>query len=163
VKKTILYGVSVGIAGGALPGYAGLVTPVFGLSLGSVYGLIFCLLAGPRVNTPGGGLLWGLAFALVFWLIGPASIGALFVSASSGSTTMLDTVRARFQIARSALLAGVLGVSVVLATSCSSTATGFNPLLISSVPNNQQATNSQDDSFYHPPGSPALDPDLFGS
>ena len=96
MKKTILYGVSVGIAGGALLGYAGLVGPVIGLSLGSVYGLIFCLLAGPRVNTPGGGLLWGLAFALVFWLIGPASIGALFVSGSPGSTTMLDTVRARF-------------------------------------------------------------------
>ena len=96
MKKTILYGVPVGVAGGAFLGYAGLVGPVIGLSLGSVYGLIFCLLAGPRVNTPGGGLLWGLAFALVFWLIGPASIGALFVSASSGSTTMLDTVRARF-------------------------------------------------------------------
>jgi hypothetical protein len=96
VNKTILYGVSVGVAGGALLGCAGLVTPVIGLSLGCVYGLIFCLLAGPRVNTPGRGLLWGLAFALVFWLIGPASIGALFVSGSPGSTTMLDTVRARF-------------------------------------------------------------------
>jgi uncharacterized membrane protein YagU involved in acid resistance len=96
VKKTILYGVSVGVAGGALLGYAGLATPVIGLSLGCVYGLIFCLFAGPRVNTPGRGLLWGLAFALVFWLIGSASMGALFVSGSPGSTTMLDTVRARF-------------------------------------------------------------------
>jgi hypothetical protein len=89
----LLCGVSVGVTGGALLSYAGLVTPVIGLSLGCVYGLIFCLLAGPRANTPGQGLLWGLAFALVFWLVGPASIGSLFVSASPGSTTMLDTVR----------------------------------------------------------------------
>ena len=96
MKKTIFYGVSVGVAGGALLSFAGLVTPVIGLSLGCVYGLIFCLLAAPRVHTPGGGLLWGLAFALMFWLVGPAAIGPLFVSASPGSTMMLDTVRARF-------------------------------------------------------------------
>jgi uncharacterized membrane protein YagU involved in acid resistance len=96
MKKTILCGVSVGVAGGALLSYAGLAAPVIGLSLGCVYGLIFCLLAGPRANTPGQGLLWGLAFALVFWLVGPASIGPLFVSASPGSTMMLNAVRARF-------------------------------------------------------------------
>jgi hypothetical protein len=96
MKKTILCGVSVGVAGGALLSYAGLAAPVIGLPLGCVYGLIFCLLAGPRANTPGQGLLWGLAFALVFWLVGPASIGPLLVSASPGSTMMLDTVRARF-------------------------------------------------------------------
>ena len=96
MKKTILCGVSVGVAGGALLSYAGLATPVIGLLLGCVYGLIFCLLAGSRANTPGQGLLWGLAFALVFWLVGPASIGPLLVSASPGSTMMLDTVRARF-------------------------------------------------------------------
>jgi len=80
--------VALGLALGVLLG----IVQIF-VSLGSVYGLIFCLLAGPRVNTPGGGLLWGLAFALVFWLIGPASIGALFVSASPGSTTMLESAR----------------------------------------------------------------------
>jgi uncharacterized membrane protein YagU involved in acid resistance len=96
MKKTIVYGVSVGAAGGVLLSLAGLVTPAIGLSLGCVYGLIFCLVAGPRANTPGGGLLWGLAFALVFWLAGPAAIGPLFVSASPGSTIMLDTARARF-------------------------------------------------------------------
>jgi hypothetical protein len=96
MKKTIVYGVSVGAAGGVLLSLAGLVTPVIGLSLGCVYGLIFWLVAGPRANSPGGGLLWGLAFALVFWLAGPAAIGPLFVSASPGSTIMLDTVRARF-------------------------------------------------------------------
>jgi hypothetical protein len=88
-------------------------------------------------------------------LILPASSGSLLTDHYSGAFLK--------QIARSALLAGVLGVAVVLATSCSSTATDFNPLLISSVPNNQRATNSQSDSFYQPPRSPAFDPDLFGS
>ena len=96
MKKTIFYGVSVGAAGGALLSFAGLVTPIIGLSLGFGYGLIFCLLARQQANTPGGGLLWGLAFALVFWLVGPASIETLFVSASPGSTKMLDTARSRF-------------------------------------------------------------------
>ena len=96
MKKAIFYCLPVGAAGGALLSFAGLVTPVIGMSLGCVYGLIFCLLAGPRVNTPGGGLLWGLAFALVFWLADPVAIGPLFGSAPAGSAMILDTVRARF-------------------------------------------------------------------
>src|SRR5437016_2555201 len=91
----------------------------------------------------------------ILTLILPSSSGSLLTDHYSG--TFLK------QSARSALLAGVLGVAVVLATGCSSTTTGFNPLLISSVPNNQQATNSQDDSLYQPTRSPGFDPDLFGS
>ena len=96
MKKAIFYCLPVGAAGGAFLSLTGLVAPVTGLLLGCLYGLIFCLVARPRANTPGAGLLWGLAFAMVFWLAGPAAIGRLFVSASPGSTMMLDTVRARF-------------------------------------------------------------------
>jgi uncharacterized membrane protein YagU involved in acid resistance len=96
MKRAIVYGVPAGAGGGALLSLAGLVTPIIGISLGCIYGLIFCLIAGRRVYTPGGGLLWGLAFALVFWLAAPVAIGSLFVSLSAGSTTMLDNVRARF-------------------------------------------------------------------
>ena len=95
MNKAIVYAVPVGAAGGALLSLAGLVPLVIGMPLGCAYGLIFCLVCGRRTNTPGGGLLWGLAFALLFWLVGPAAIGPLFMSASPGST-MLDTVRARF-------------------------------------------------------------------
>ena len=95
MNKAIVYAVPVGAAGGALLSLAGLVPLVIGMPLGGAYGLIFCLVCGRRTNTPGGGLLWGLAFALLFWLVGPAAIGPLFMSASPGST-MLDTVRARF-------------------------------------------------------------------
>jgi len=91
MKIAIFYGMAVGAAGGGVLSLAGLVAPVTGLFLGCFYGLIFCLVASPRATTPGAGLLWGLAFALVLWLIGP-----LFVQASPGSTMMLNTVRARF-------------------------------------------------------------------
>src|SRR6202795_4892419 len=96
MKKAIFYCLPVGAAGGAFLSLTGLVAPVTGLLLGCLYGLIFCLVARPRANTPGAGLLWGLAFAVVFWLVGSAAIGRLFVSASPGSTMMLGTVRARF-------------------------------------------------------------------
>src|SRR5258708_27293616 len=67
------------------------------------------------------------------------------------------------RIERAGLLAVALAAIVVLATGCSSTGTGFSARVIRPVPNNQQATNSEDDSWYQPPRSPAFDPDLFGS
>ena len=66
-------------------------------------------------------------------------------------------------IERAALLAVALGATVVLATGCSSTGTGFNARLISPVSNNQQATNSEEDNWYQPSRSPGFDSDLFGS
>jgi hypothetical protein len=67
-------------------------------------------------------------------------------------------------IARAALLLSVaLGPTVLLATGCSSTDTELDPRLISPVPNNQQATNSEAANWYQPSRSPGFDPDLFGS
>ena len=65
-------------------------------------------------------------------------------------------------IERARLLAVALGATVVLATGCSSTGTGFDVRLISPVQNNQRAMHSEDDSGYQPPRSPVFDPDLFG-
>jgi hypothetical protein len=67
-------------------------------------------------------------------------------------------------IARAALLLPVaLGATVLLATGCSSTGAELDARLISPVPNNQQATNSEADNWYQPSRSPGFDPDLFGS
>ena len=66
-------------------------------------------------------------------------------------------------IERAGLLAVALGATVVFATGCSSTGTGFNARLISPVSNNQQATNSEEDNWYQPSRSPGFDSDLFGS
>src|SRR5271157_5909566 len=60
------------------------------------------------------------------------------------------------RIKRAGLLAVALAAIVVLATGCSSTGTGFSERLISPVPNNQQATNSEDDSWYQTLRSPGL-------
>ena len=84
---------------------------------------------------------------------------------SSSGTLLPDHCFGVFgkHIERAALLAVALGATVVLATGCSSTGAGYNVRLISPVPNNQQATNSEDDNWYQPSRSPGFDPDLFGS
>jgi hypothetical protein len=67
-------------------------------------------------------------------------------------------------VARAVLLLPVaLGATVVLATGCSSTGTALDARLISPVPNNQQATNSEVGNWYQPSRSPGFDPDFFGS
>ena len=96
MNRAIVCGISVGAGGGVLLSLAGLATPIVSISLGCIFGSIFSLIAGRRVNTPGGGLLWGVAFALVFWLADPATIGRLVRPVPVELTPMLDNVRARF-------------------------------------------------------------------
>jgi hypothetical protein len=84
---------------------------------------------------------------------------------SSSGTLLSDQCFGVFvkHFERAGLLAVALGATVVLATGCSSTGTGFDARLISPIPNNQQAANSEDDNWYQPSRSPGFDPDLFGS
>jgi hypothetical protein len=87
-------------------------------------------------------------------LICPSSSGSLFTNYSSAAFSN--------QIGRAALLAVVLGVEVVLATGCSSTATATHPSLISPFPAAQQSPDLEENSLYQPARSPAFN-DLFGS
>src|SRR5438034_10900463 len=64
---------------------------------------------------------------------------------------------------RAVLLAIVLGMMVVLATSCASTNNGVSARLISPVENNRQTSSFEIDGWYQSWRSPAFDPDLFGS
>ena len=84
---------------------------------------------------------------------------------SSRTTLLPDHCAGLFakQIERAALLAVALGATVVLATGCSSTGTGFDARLIGPIPSNQQVANSENDNWYQPSRSPEFDPDLFGS
>src|SRR5271166_109644 len=67
------------------------------------------------------------------------------------------------RIRRAALPAVMFAVAVVLATGCSSTGTGFHPLLISSpLPAAQQSSDLEENGLNQPPRSPAFN-DLFGS
>ena len=85
--------------------------------------------------------------------------------ASSRATLLPGHCAGHFakQIERATLLAVALGATVVLATGCSSTGTGFDARLISPFPSNQQAANSENDNWYQPSRSPEFDPGLFGS
>ena len=83
---------------------------------------------------------------------------------SSGGSLLTDHCSGDFLncIGRATLLAVVLGVAVVLATGCSSTGSGFNPLLISPLPAAQQSSDLEESDWNHPPRSPAFN-DLLGS
>ena len=87
-------------------------------------------------------------------LVKPLSSGSLLTDHCSGA--FLN------HIGRAALLAVVLGGAVVLATGCSSTGTGVNPLLISPLPAAQQSSDLEENGWNQPPRSPAFN-DLFGS
>jgi hypothetical protein len=56
----------------------------------------------------------------------------------------------------------LLGVTIALATGCSSTGTGISARLVSPVVTTQQNSDLQGDGGYQPPRSPGFN-DLFGS
>ncbi len=96
-KAGMIAGLAVGCLGGAVIWAIGLASLVGGVALGGLYGLLFALLAARRAVSPGAGLLWGLGYALLLWLAGPAGLFPLFGGAGGASAMgMLDTARAHF-------------------------------------------------------------------
>src|SRR5215510_4853472 len=91
LKYTVVC-IAVGGLGGVAATAVGLSSPQAGIILGMLYGLGFSLLASPRALTPGAGLLWGLAYALLLWLANPFGSSAVVVTPDA----MLDALRARF-------------------------------------------------------------------
>ncbi|MCA1673359.1 MAG: hypothetical protein LC799_14565, partial [Actinobacteria bacterium] len=87
----------VGCLGGAVIWAIGLASLVIGVALGGLYGLLFALLVARRAVSPGAGLLWGLGYALLLWLSGPAGLFPLLGGAGEAPAMgMLDTARAHF-------------------------------------------------------------------
>jgi hypothetical protein len=84
----------------------------------------------------------------------PFSSGSLLTDHCSGAFLK--------EIARAASLTIVLGITVVLATGCSSTEKGFNTRLISPVTRSQATTDAEENSIYQPARSPGFN-DFFGS
>jgi uncharacterized membrane protein YagU involved in acid resistance len=91
----ILISIAVGTLGGAACMVVVHASIVTGVLLGALYGLIFALLAAPRVFSPGAGLLWGLGYAFLLWLSMPAGLLPVLVGGMP-SMGMLDTARAHF-------------------------------------------------------------------
>jgi hypothetical protein len=110
--KSILICVVVGGLGGAARICVGLASSIIGVVLGGGYGLLFALLVSPQVTTPGAGLLWGLAYALLLWLADPAGL----LSALAGTTArgMLDLARAQFPALVASLLCFGMPLGVTL-------------------------------------------------
>ncbi len=92
-RTSLVLGVLVGVLGGAVVMGLGLASFWSGPLLGGVYGLLFARLGASRADHPGAGLLWGLGYALLLWLAGPAG---LFPALGGASMGMLDTARAHF-------------------------------------------------------------------
>jgi uncharacterized membrane protein YagU involved in acid resistance len=91
--KGVLLCLLVGALGGALQGIvlARSVAPsiLCGLLFGAVFGLVFA----KRATSPGAGLIWGLAFAVLLWIVFPAGLLTLL---AVGSHSMLVDARERF-------------------------------------------------------------------
>jgi len=102
LRGAIITSVIVGFLGGAIVVALGLVSFATGVLLGSVYGLLFGLIGARRAVSPGAGLLWGLGYALLIWLAGPAGLFPLLGVVTSGHAGvamqmgMLDSARAHF-------------------------------------------------------------------
>jgi len=113
LKYTVVC-IAVGGLGGIAAASVGLGSPQSGIILGILYGLGFALLASPRAITPGAGLLWGLAYALLLWLANPLGSSAVVVAATPDA--MLDALRTRFPALVGHLLCFGMPLGVALGT-----------------------------------------------
>jgi hypothetical protein len=89
----------LGLVTGALGGLAQgkiLEGPIIqSIVLGGLFGLVFGGVFAKRATTPGAGLIWGLASALLLWFV--ISAGSdLFRARSAASTNMLNDAQGRF-------------------------------------------------------------------
>jgi hypothetical protein len=90
-----LIGVIVGSLGGAASAALVEGRTVTGTLAGALFGLLFALLAARRAVTLGSGLLWGLSYSFVLWIIFPAGI-VPFVMGRAAALGMPDTTDAHF-------------------------------------------------------------------
>jgi hypothetical protein len=71
------------------------IAPAHAALLGGAFGFCFWLFFGKRADTPGAGLIWGLGFASLVWLLLPVGLVPL-LSGSARTTNMLTDAQARF-------------------------------------------------------------------
>ena len=110
----VVIGTLVGALGGALCMALGLASFLSGVVLGALAGALFALLCGSRAVSPGAGLLWGVSYALLLWLIGP--VGLFQRLRGAPTIGMFDSARAHFPELFAYLLCFGLPLGVVLGT-----------------------------------------------
>ena len=92
----VLIGLLIGALGGALQSLLladSLSHSVFG---GVLFGGVFALFFATRSSSAGAGLIWGLAFAVLMWIVFPAGLVPLLAGAKA-SQSMLTDAREEFQ------------------------------------------------------------------
>jgi len=90
-----LFGLSIGMLGGAVQCKILAASMSQSILLGGVFGLAFSLFVARRATTPGAGLIWGLAGALLLWFVVPTGVDLLLLRSVS-SMAMLNDAQARF-------------------------------------------------------------------
>jgi hypothetical protein len=98
-----------GLAGSLLLGFA----PVNGALLGVMYGIVFGALFSPVCSSPGAGLLWGLAYAFLLWMVFCATVFAWFRGGRQ-TQAMFDSARENFPALVGYLLCGGMPLGLVL-------------------------------------------------
>jgi uncharacterized membrane protein YagU involved in acid resistance len=110
--KSILICVAMGCLGGTVGASVGLASRMTGGVLGGMYGLLFAFLASSRATTPGAGLLWGLAYALMLWLANPVGLFSAMMGATAGG--LFAAARAQFPALVAYLLCFGMPLGVIL-------------------------------------------------
>ena len=91
--KGVLVCLSIGALGGALQGIIFTRPVTQSLLCGLLFGTVFGLLFPKRATSPGAGLIWGLAFAVLLWIVFPAGILSRL---ALGSHSMFADAREQF-------------------------------------------------------------------
>jgi len=109
----LLLTVSLGIAGGVLQSVILGTWLAHGILLGGLFGLAFGLFFAHRATSAGAGLIWGLAAALLLWVLIPAGIVPM-LQRSGDSMGNLSDARAQFPelVAYLVCLGGPVGLGL---------------------------------------------------
>ena len=91
--KGVLLCLSIGALGGALQGIILTWSVAQSILCGLLFGAVFGLVFAKRATSPGAGLIWGLAFAVLLWVVFPAGILSLL---TLGSHSMFVDAREQF-------------------------------------------------------------------
>jgi hypothetical protein len=109
-----LLGLAVGLAGGVLQSVILHTSLLHGAAYGALFGVAFGLFFSRRTTSPGAGLIWALAAALLVWIVGPAGIPLL--RHSSSLMGMLNDARTTFPQLVACLICLGMPVGVTLGT-----------------------------------------------
>jgi len=93
--EPLLLGVGLGAVGGALRSAILATSLTHGVVLGGLFGLAFGLFFARRATSAGAGLMWGLAFGLLVWMLIPAGIFPI-LKGHNRSLEMLSDAQVQF-------------------------------------------------------------------